>query len=187
MPAPSGALNALCGSRLPTAAALRPAIAPPHIALRRCKAHLIPAYIQSTKSRRHAGRQASSAKADVVDVGQEAPPSTSTAAKPSGEPLAASPGQQHQATPASGAAAPSEAATRMAGDASTSGPTAAAPPAAGAGAGPTEDRRKLWMAAIKPPMYSVGFIPVLVSGGARRGGAGRWGGVGGHTGLANMQ
>ncbi len=25
-----------------------------------------------------------------------------------------------------------------------------------------EARRKLWMAAIKPPMYSVGFIPVLV-------------------------
>jgi hypothetical protein len=26
-----------------------------------------------------------------------------------------------------------------------------------------QDRRKLWFAAIKPPMYSVGFIPVLVS------------------------
>ncbi len=30
-------------------------------------------------------------------------------------------------------------------------------------AGDKESRRKLWMAAIKPPMYSVGFIPVLVS------------------------
>ncbi len=25
------------------------------------------------------------------------------------------------------------------------------------------ERKRLWMAAIKPPMYSVGFIPVLVS------------------------
>lgn len=25
-----------------------------------------------------------------------------------------------------------------------------------------EEKKRLWMAAIKPPMYSVGFIPVLV-------------------------
>jgi 1,4-dihydroxy-2-naphthoate phytyltransferase len=29
-----------------------------------------------------------------------------------------------------------------------------------------EDRKKLWMKAIKPPMYSVGFIPVLVAAAA---------------------
>lgn len=26
-----------------------------------------------------------------------------------------------------------------------------------------EERKRLWMAALKPPMYSVGFMPVLVS------------------------
>lgn len=33
---------------------------------------------------------------------------------------------------------------------------------AGASAEPSRTRKQLWMAAIKPPMYSVGFIPVLV-------------------------
>ena len=27
----------------------------------------------------------------------------------------------------------------------------------------SHERKRLWMAAIKPPMYSVGFVPVLVS------------------------
>jgi hypothetical protein len=31
-----------------------------------------------------------------------------------------------------------------------------------------KDRQQLWMAAIKPLMYSVGIIPVLVSGGCQR-------------------
>ncbi|GFR41612.1 hypothetical protein Agub_g2337 [Astrephomene gubernaculifera] len=35
-----------------------------------------------------------------------------------------------------------------------------------AAAAPQQDRKKLWMAAIKPPMYSVGFIPVLVASAA---------------------
>lgn len=30
-----------------------------------------------------------------------------------------------------------------------------------------KSRKQLWMAAIKPPMYSVGIVPVLVSSGSR--------------------
>ncbi len=33
---------------------------------------------------------------------------------------------------------------------------------AGGTALPEQDRRQLWLAAIKPPMYSVGIVPILV-------------------------
>lgn len=56
------------------------------------------------------------------------------------------------AEPATSAPAPSE---------SSQQPGAAAQPSV---AVPFEtDKKKLWLAAIKPPMYSVGFMPVLVS------------------------
>ncbi|GLC71657.1 hypothetical protein PLESTF_001146300 [Pleodorina starrii] len=60
---------------------------------------------------------------------------------------------------------PAAAQEAAAGPAAVQAPATATPPSSSASS-PTqtpEDRKKLWFAAIKPPMYSVGFIPVLVA------------------------
>ena len=76
----------------------------------------------------------------------------------------------HSKTPGASSSAPSRGGTVIRAAAGEAGLPSQGPAAEQSDREEKQRRKQLWVAAIKAPMYSVGFIPVLVRAGRRAGG-----------------